>query len=203
MRRIIGLAVAVFMLPVAGYCQQQGQSSSQTSSQSTSSASDTQQNSVADAARKALQQQHKDSTKQPKVFTNDNLPTSGGVSTVGATPTSNAPSEGAAGETGKAAPIDEKGWRDKFAALHKKLDQDQSELDVLQREANVDQVQFYGGDPQKAQQDSSQMQPMGAEYNKKISEIDAKKKQVEADQQAISDAEDALRKSGGDSGWAR
>jgi len=42
-----------------------------------------------------------------------------------------------------------------------------------------------------------------ADINKKTSDIDAKQKQIQADQQAIDDATDELRKSGGDSGWAR
>jgi chromosome segregation ATPase len=98
---------------------------------------------------------------------------------------------------------DEKAWRGRFAALRHKLEQDQAELDVLQREVGVAEVQYYNGDPMKAQQDKTNAQELGAEYNKKVADIDAKKKQVEADQQAISDAEDDLRKAGGDSGWAR
>ena len=42
-----------------------------------------------------------------------------------------------------------------------------------------------------------------SDINEKTAKIEAKKKQIAADQQAISDAEDELRKSGGDSGWAR
>jgi len=74
---------------------------------------------------------------------------------------------------------------------------------VMQREVGVAEVQYYNGDPQKAQQDKTSQQALGTAYNKKVADIDAKKKQVEADQQAISDAEDALHKSGGDPGWAR
>ena len=44
---------------------------------------------------------------------------------------------------------------------------------------------------------------MSEDINKKTSDIDAKKQKIEADKQAISDAEDDLRKAGGDSGWAR
>jgi hypothetical protein len=42
-----------------------------------------------------------------------------------------------------------------------------------------------------------------SEINDKTAKIEAKKKQIAADQQAIADAEDELRKSGGDPGWAR
>ena len=74
---------------------------------------------------------------------------------------------------------------------------------MLQRETGVSMLQYYGGDPQKAAQDQNSQQPLGEAYQKKVSKIDAKKKDVEADKQAISAAEDDLRKAGGDPGWAR
>jgi len=200
MRRFMWLAVvAILTFPGIGRCQQQGQSPSQTSDQAAAPAPVPQQDSLAEAARKAREQK-KESAKASKVFTNDNLP-SQGVSTVGS---SSAPSEATAtGEPKGPAGNNEKAWRDKFVALRHKLEQDQAELDVMQRELGVAAVQYYNGDPQKAMQDNTSLQPLGTEYNKKASDIDAKKKQVEADQQAISDAEDGLQKSGGDPGWAR
>ena len=69
----------------------------------------------------------------------------------------------------------------------------------MQRELGVDNVQFNGGDPMKAMQ----QQMTRDDINKKTADIETKKKQVAADQQAISDAEDDLRKSGGDPGWSR
>ncbi|MGD0956742.1 MAG: hypothetical protein ABR953_07905 [Candidatus Acidiferrales bacterium] len=202
MRTVIWLAVvAIFAFPGIGRCQQQGQSSSQTSAPAAAPAPAPQQDSLAEAARKA-REQRKESAKAAKVFTNDNLPTEG-ISTVGSSSTATPSEATAAGGAKAPAGGDEKTWRDKFSALRHKLEQDQAELDVLQREVGVAEVQYYNGDPQKAQQDSSTMQPLGAEYNKKVADIDAKKKQVDADQQAISDAEDALHKSGGDPGWAR
>jgi hypothetical protein len=201
MRTAIGLAVvAIFAFPGIGRCQQQGQSSSQTSAPAAALAPTPQPDSLAEAARKA-REQHKESAKAAKVFTNDDLPTTG-VSTVGsgsATPSEGTPADASKAPAGK----DEKAWRDKFAALRRKLEQDQTELGVMQREANVDQLQYYNGDPQKAAQDQTSGQPLGAEYNKKVADIDAKQKQIEADQQAISDAEDDLHKAGGDPGWAR
>jgi SMC interacting uncharacterized protein involved in chromosome segregation len=82
--------------------------------------------------------------------------------------------------------------------MHDKLSTAEKELDVLQRELNKDQVQYYA-DPQKAltqQYDRS-------DINEKTSKIDAKKKEIENLKQQISDLEDELRKSGGDPGWAR
>jgi hypothetical protein len=160
-----------------------------------------QEDSLAAAARKAREQKKDALHPTVKVFTNDDLPT-GGISTVG-TEKDAASAEAGKEDAAAAGPSDEKTWRARFAKLHEKLDQDQSELDVLQRELGVAQTQFYGGDPNKAMSDQMSGQPFGAEYNKKLTQVDEKKKQIEADKQAISDAEDDLRKAGGDPGWAR
>jgi hypothetical protein len=180
----------------------QGQKSQDQKSQSqTAAQSAPPQDSLAAAARKAREQK-KNAAKPAKVFTNDDLPTGGGISTVGDDKGSDASAAGKQ-DTDAGAPSDEKHWRDLFAKLRHKLDQDQGELDVLQREIGVAQVQFYGGDPNKAMNDQTSGTPFGSDYAKKLADIDAKKKQVDADKQAIADAEDELRKSGGDPGWAR
>ncbi len=90
-------------------------------------------------------------------------------------------------------------WRDKFAKLNHQLNQDQATLDVLQRELGVLNTQYYGGDPVKAMQQGMSQADIAA----KTAKIDAKKKDVEADKQAIADAEADLRKAGGDPGWER
>lgn len=203
MRRISWLCATVLVLAASGAIRTQARQQDQASSQtSQSSAPATAPDPLVEAARKAREQK-KDAPKAAKVFTNDDIPTQAPVSTVGAGDDTSA--QGTTDASTAAAPSsnEEKTWRDKFAALRQKLDQDQSELDVLQREAGVSMVQYYGGDPQKAQQDKTNQEPLGANYDKKVSAIDEKKKQVEADQQAISDAEDALHKAGGDPGWAR
>ena len=206
MRRILWLCAAVLVFAASGVIRAQAQPQDQTSSQAsqtTAPAAAPQQDPLVEAARKARAEK-KDAPKATKVFTNDDLPTQGAVSTVGAAPADT--SADTSTDTSTAAPAagnDEKAWKDKFASLRHKLEQDQADLDVLQREAGVGMVQFYGGNPQKAAQDQESQQPMGAAYDKKVSDIDAKKKDVEADQQAISDAEDELRKAGGDPGWAR
>jgi len=206
MRRILWLCAAVLVFAASGVIRAQAQPQDQTSSQASQTAAPAaapQQDPLVEAARKARAEK-KDAPKATKVFTNDDLPTQGAVSTVGAAPADT--SADTSTDTSTAAPAagnDEKAWKDKFASLRHKLEQDQADLDVLQREAGVGMVQFYGGNPQKAAQDQESQQPMGAAYDKKVSDIDAKKKDVEADQQAISDAEDELRKAGGDPGWAR
>ncbi len=159
-----------------------------------------QHESVAVAARKSRDQK-KESSKAPKVFTNENIPTSGGISSIGASSADSSAGNAAAGETAEKsakAGNDEKAWRDRFAKLNHKLEQDKQELDVMQRELGVLDVQYYS-DPVKAMQ----QQLTRSDINDQTAKIDAKKKEIEADQQAIDDAQDELRKSGGDPGWAR
>ena len=159
---------------------------------------------LATAARRAKEEKKRDA-KPAKVFTNDNMPAAGGVSTVGSGPAD----AGASGDkaTGAsttaaattAAPAQgETYWRGKFDKLNKKLEQDQSELDVMQRELGQLSLQNYS-DPNKAMQQGYSH----SDIDKKTAEISAKQKEIEADKQAISDAQDDLRKSGGDPGWAR
>lgn len=203
------IAAAMLVVPASARAQQSNQQQTQQATQQSgqqadqtkaSSQAPAQQDSLAEAARKTREQK-KEAPKAAKVFTNDNIPTAGGVSTVGASTTGSTSGAQPSAEEPKGA--DEKAWREKFATLRGKLTEDQTKLDVLQREAGTDQVQFYGGNPQKAAQDQQSMQPFGTDYSKKVSDIDAAKKAVAADQQAISDAEDDLRKAGGDPGWAR
>lgn len=210
MRKVIWFAAtaAMFVLPASRASAQEGQAqqtqkpNQQTAAQAPSPAQEAPaqpQDSLAAAARKAREQK-KDTAKPGKVFDNDNIPSTGGVSTVGAAPAQ--PGDAAAGSANSASAAasgsDEKAWRAKFGALHHKLDQDQAELDILQRELGVSNVQFYT-DPMKGMQQGLTRD----EINKKTAGIEAKKKMVEADKQAITDAEDDLRKAGGDSGWAR
>ena len=139
--------------------------------------------------------------KQAKVITNDNIPKEGGISAVGEEPPAaenaeNAPSDAA--KSDKTAKSDEDKWRARFDKLHHKLEQDQADLEVMQRELGVLNLQYYN-DPVKAmQQDLTR-----SDINEKTAKIAAKEKEIEADKQAISDAEDDLRQAGGDPGWAR
>lgn len=159
---------------------------------------------LAAAARRAKEEKKHDA-KPAKVFTNDNMPAVGGVSTVGAGPAdAGASGDKATGASTTAATTTavpaqgETYWRGKFDKLNTKLQQDQSELDVMQRELGQLSLQNYS-DPNKAMQQGYSH----SDIDKKTAEISAKQKEIEADKQAISDAQDDLRKSGGDPGWAR
>ena len=168
--------------------------------------------SVADAARHAKAQKGDTAPAKPRVFTNDNIPTTGGISTVGESSSSSGDS--ANGATGADDPTkheekkdgatkaldskDEKGWRALFQDLRHKLEQDQQDLDISQRELGKDDVQFYQ-DPVKGMQQGLTR----SDINDKTAKIDSLKAKIQADQQAISNAEDQLRAAGGDPGWAR
>jgi hypothetical protein len=182
------------------------------------------QESVADAARKA-QANKKPSAKPVEVFTNDNIDSvKGTISVVGETPAppedqasadekgdkkdkgkmpadkSKGPAKddktGAAGGD-KSAAQDEGYWRQTFADARKKLASDAHELDVLQRDYNLKQQQYYS-DPNVAMRQQFSRQDL---IDTKT-QIDDKTAAVAADKQAISDLEDDLRKAGGDPGWA-
>jgi hypothetical protein len=208
-KTLIGLAaVSAFLAPSASRAQQ---SNPAPNSSAHSSAPSSPQQSVADAARKAKEQkaaQGQATPATPRVFDNDNIPTTGGISSVGSTHAgasddSSKNSDGAAtgGDAKAGAALsakDEKGWRDMFKNLHHRLDQDQEELDLDQRELGVADVQYYT-DPVKGMQQGLTR----SDINDKTAKIEEMKKKIEADKQAISDAEEQLRAAGGDPGWAR
>jgi hypothetical protein len=164
--------------------------------------------SLGDAARKAREQK---SGQTGKVYTNEDLgDLKGIVSVVGTEPAppaapQKAPAEGAAATGAPAAPAaakpevkDETYWRAQFDAARKKLADDSKELDILQREYNLKQQQFYT-DPNVALRE----QYGRADLNKTLADINTKKADVERDQQAITTLEDQLRQAGGQPGWAR
>jgi len=89
-------------------------------------------------------------------------------------------------------------WRKRFQKAHDDLSKAEKELDVLQRELNKNQVQYYS-DPQTA----LMQQNNRTDINEGATKIAAKQKEVDSLKQQIADMEDELRKSGGNPGWAR
>jgi hypothetical protein len=159
---------------------------------------------VADAARKAREQK-KDEPKPKKVYTDDDVkpaeappapaqPAAEGQAEAGSDQT------GAAGSVakGKEDPNGEEAWRKRFADQRTKIAKAQEELDVLQRELEKAQVQYYP-DPQQAMK----QQLTRNDINEKAAKIQAKKAEIEKLNEELSDMEDQLRKNGGDPGWAR
>jgi hypothetical protein len=156
--------------------------------------------SVADAARAARVQ--KKGEKPGKVYTDDDIANlKGTVSVVGAAPAPDTPAAATAkpGDS-DAKPVakDEAYWRKTFAEARKKLADDSKELDILQREYNLKTEQYYT-DPNAAMREQNSRQDLKDTQAK----IDMKKMDVAADNDAITNLEEDLRKSGGDPGWER
>jgi hypothetical protein len=158
---------------------------------------------VADAARKAREQQ-KATPKPKKVYTDDDVKPATPSSDAGPAPAAGgaqtAPGNGpdaAANGTGKGDDA-EKTWRKRFQDQRDKIAAAEKELDILQREDDKAQVQYYN-DPTKAMNE----QYTRKDINDKNAKIDQKKQQIADLKKQLSDMEDDLRKSGGDPGWAR
>src|ERR1700685_2557294 len=159
---------------------------------------------VADAARKAREQK-KNAAQPKKVFTNDDVAPAPAPAPPATAPTEAKDGDAAKKTDGAAADAKDKapdnseaGWRKRFAEQRAKISQAEQELDVLQREAQKLQTQYYS-DPQKA---------LAEQYTRKDitdqdAKIQAKKDEIAKLKQGLSDMEDQLRASGGDSGWAR
>ena len=192
-KTLVGLAaLSALLLPLASRAQQSNPPPQNSSQNATPPPAPEQ--SVADAARlvkaqKAAQGQSTPAT--PRVFDNDNIPKNGGISAVGAQPPASTgdsdknsgddkSANGGSPKSGTPAGNDENSWRQLFKDLHHRLDQDQEDLDLSQRELGVDNVQFYT-DPVKGMQQGLTR----SDINDKTAKIDELKKKVEADKQAI------------------
>jgi hypothetical protein len=156
---------------------------------------------VADAARRA-QAAKKDAPKPKKVFTNDDVKSAAAEPSPGAPKSASDPAAGAGSATPAEAAgtdkNDEAAWRQRFSAARDRIALAEKELDILQREQEKSQVQYYA-DPQKA---------LSEQYTRKDitdrdTKIAAKKEEIVKLKQDLSDLEDSLRKAGGDPGWAR
>ena len=191
------IVAALCMAGLLAAAQQQGSSEQQTGDP------------VADAARKAREKK-KDAPKPKKIYTDDDVkksapepapPAAPGVAggTVAATAAQGAGSSAKTGDATKTEdPNGQAAWRRRFQAQRDKIAKLMKEVDILGRELEKAQMEYYP-DPQKAmtQQNSR------AEINAINAKIDAKKKEVAELQQGLDDMEEQLRKSGGDPGWAR
>lgn len=162
--------------------------------------------------------------KATKVYTNDNIPKTGGLSTSEQTKTEatdketqtkegeaakpgDATKAGEAAKPGEApeskpakptAAEEEKKWRARFAKLRADLATEERKLDLYQRELNLANIQFYSN-PDQAMRE----QTMRTEVNNKTKDVEQQKAAVEAARKALSAAEEELQKKGLPPGWAR
>src|ERR1700730_4917312 len=160
---------------------------------------------VADAARRAREAKQK-APKTHKVYTDDDVskPKPAPAAT-GDTPTAQEPAAAAAAGTSaiSSAPADqdaktEAAWRQRFKEQREKISRAEKELDILQRETQKAEIQYYP-DHKKAMNE----QYTRKEINDKDAKIEAKRKAIAQLKEGLSDLEDALRKAGGNPGWAR
>jgi hypothetical protein len=165
------------------------------------------QESVVEAAKKA-QAAKKTAPKAKMVIDDDNVYTLKGViNVVGEEP---APPEdktkaaaAPAGEKTPKPPAEkepvnaENYWREKFTNANKKLADDQRELDIMQRERNLKETQFYQDPNAQLKQEYSRQ-----DLNDTKAKIDEKAAIVAQDKQDIANLEDQLREAGGNPGWA-
>jgi chromosome segregation ATPase len=159
--------------------------------------------SVADAARKARETK-KDAPKPKKVYTDDDVKKKAlaGEAAPASTPGDTggtAAATTAAGDTNKTEDANsEKAWRERFREQREKIAKVEKELDILNRELEKAQLEYYP-DPQKAMTEQNSR----GDINEKTAKIEVKKKELDHLRQGLSDLEDQLRKSGNDPGWAR
>jgi hypothetical protein len=180
---------------------------------------------LGDLARQ-LKAQRAKSGEKPKAFTNDDLKT---LSPAGL-PSENPPEKSASEMTKEAKPGEdlaketsakraqkepakatstdageethgEKYYRHQMSKLQDRLQLDQRELNVLEQKLGLNEVQYYP-DPNKGLLQESGPTAL-SDVHKLQDQIDKKKAQIAADQQAIEDLREQLRREGGEPGWLR
>ena len=143
--------------------------------------------SLGEFAREQRAERARSSSPAPRVFTNENLPkSSGGLSIVGPPAgQENAPTLSTSGNETAAR------LRGKAGDIREQLDTHQRELAVLQQKLGESQVQYYPNPNDTLHQEYSRQ-----DIDRLTLAIEQKKGQIEADQQALSEAEDELAKRG-------
>lgn len=157
---------------------------------------------VADAARRAREDK-KNAAKPKKIYTDDDVKPAAAAApdnTAGAAPTAGASlgTQKTDGDAAKEDPNSEKAWRKRFKDQRDKLAKAETELDILQRESQKLQIEYYP-DPQKALTEQNSRK----DINEKMAKIAVKQREIAQLRQGLEDMEVELRKSGGDPGWAR
>jgi hypothetical protein len=151
----------------------------------------------ADAAKKAV-----------KVFTNDNLPPRPpgegltAASGISSSPTPPAQVQPGGSSAAKPAPDgeahDQKYYREEKTKISDALEIHRRELTVLQQKLAQNDMQYYP-DPNK----TLQQEFTRSDINKLNDQIEKKQQQIAADEKALDDLRDQLRREGGDPGWLR
>jgi hypothetical protein len=165
---------------------------------------DDQSSSLGTVARQLRAQRADTAKKTVKVFTNDNLPAAGlnAASGVSSSPTEPAQPQSEGSSAAKPAAgggaQGERYYRDEKAKINAALEIHRRELAVLQQKAAQDDMQYYPDPNKTLQQEFSR-----SDINKLNDQVEKKKQQIAADEKALDDLRDQLRREGGDPGWLR
>jgi chromosome segregation ATPase len=159
---------------------------------------------IADAARRSREAKQ-NAAKPKKVYTDDDIsrrkPAPSPTDATGAATNPSAAATTAPANAATPADEDAKNeaaWRKSFKDQREKIARAEKELDVLQRESQKKEIQYYP-DPQKAMNE----QYTRKDVNETLAKIEAKRQEIAQLKQGLSDLEDALRKAGGNPGWSR
>jgi len=156
-------------------------------------AQNSQTESLADLARKVREEKAKSGTKPVKVYTNDNIPKNVVIGVAPMPVVEAATHQANAGEV-----HDEAYYRKAKQEIMDRKQLHERELDVLQQKLGQNNMQYYP-DPNKA----LLQQYTRSDINKLQEDIDKKKAEIAADDQALADLEEQLRREGGEPGWLR
>lgn len=185
--------ICVFLLGVgaAGLAQTQSPPQSQAAS------------SLGDLARQLREQRAKSGQKAEKVFTNENLPRPGlhdGVIVVGNSQTSEERPKEEAKAASSSKGHGEKYYRETIKELRATKELHERELAVLEKSAGENSVQYYSDPNKTLQQEFSR-----SDINKKMDAIEKKKREIAADDKAISDLQEQCNRDreGCAPGWLR
>lgn len=163
--------------------------------------------SLADLARKERENRLKiKMARSVRIWSNDNMPrrpagegptAARGMSPVPVSPVPTESSLGAEATPSEGA-HDEKYYREQMIELRDRLETHKSQLAVLQQKQAQGQTQYYP-DPNKTLQEEFSR----ADINKRNDEIAKKEQEIAADEKAIQDLQDQLRREGHPAGWLR
>jgi hypothetical protein len=169
---------------------------------------DDQPSSLGTLARQLRAQRADAAKKTVKVFTNDDLhprpPGEGVTAASGISSSPAAPAQVQPGGSSAAKPApggevhDQKYYREEKATISDAMEIHQRELAVLQQKSAQSNMQYYPDPNKTLQQEFSR-----SDINKLNDQIEKKQQQIAADEKALDDLRDQLRREGGDPGWLR
>jgi septal ring factor EnvC (AmiA/AmiB activator) len=157
--------------------------------------------SLGDVAKK--EEQRRKTVKSPgKVYTNDQLkadptPSVPATSATGTTPAPAASAPAPSPSDDSADKGDEKTWRKRIADARDALQRSQAFADALQSQLNALTTDFVNRD------DPAQRQQIANKRDAALAELERVKKEVAAQNKAITDIQEQARRAGVPAGWVR